>query len=75
MILDLGVASTGGFSVLPPSQHTLSKQMMKKWEVWEENIDKDTNNRMLEQMALHAPQVIRATSTKDLETNPAAMIR
>jgi hypothetical protein len=53
--------------VLPPSQHALSKEMMKKWEVWEENIAKATNQRILQQMALHPPQVIRATSTKDLD--------
>ena len=47
--------------VLPPSQHTLSKQMMKNMEVWEENIAKATNKRMLEQMALHVPQIIKAT--------------
>ena len=58
--------------VLPPSQHTLSKQMMKKWEVWEENIAKVTNKRILEQMAFHAPQVIRATSTQDLDPLPLA---
>ena len=46
---------------------------MKKWEVWEENIAKATNKRMLEQMALHAPQVIRATSTKDLDPAPLAV--
>ncbi len=45
---------------------------MKKWEVWEENIAKATNKRMLEQMSLHAPQVIRATSTQDLDPLPLA---
>ncbi len=56
--------------VLSPSTHTLSKQMMKYMEVWEENIAKATNKRMLEQMALHAPQIIKATSTQDLDPLP-----
>jgi hypothetical protein len=34
--------------VMPPSQHALSKQMMKKWELWEENKEKATNTRMLQ---------------------------
>ncbi len=38
--------------------------MMKNMEVWEENINKATNKRMLEQMTLHAPQTIKATSTR-----------
>ena len=58
--------------VMPPSQHTLSKQMMKNMEVWEDNINKATNKRMLEQMALHAPQTIKATSTQDLDPLPLA---
>jgi hypothetical protein len=36
-------------------------------EFWEDNIKKATNKRMLEQMALHAPQTIKATSTQDLD--------
>ena len=46
--------------------------MMKHMEVWEENIDKASNKRMLEQMTLHAPQIIRATSTQDLDPLPLA---
>jgi hypothetical protein len=44
--------------------------MMKNMEVWEENINKTTNKRMLEQMPLHAPQTIKATSTQDLDPLP-----
>jgi hypothetical protein len=44
--------------------------MMKNMEVWEENIAKPTNKRMLEQMALHAPQIIKTTSTQDLDPLP-----
>jgi hypothetical protein len=46
--------------------------MMKNMEVWEENINKATNKRMLEQMDLHAPQTIKATSTQDLDPLPLA---
>ncbi len=45
---------------------------MKNMEVWEENISKATNKRMLEQMALHASQTIKATSTQDLDPLPLA---
>jgi hypothetical protein len=44
--------------------------MMKKLEVRDENIDKATNKRMLEQMTLHAPQIIKSTSTQDLDPLP-----
>ena len=47
--------------VMPPSQHALSKQMMKNWEPWGENMKMATNKRMLQQLALHAPQTIKAT--------------
>ena len=45
---------------------------MKNMEFWEDNIKKATNKRMLEQMALHAPQTIKATSTQDLDPLPLA---
>jgi hypothetical protein len=41
--------------------------MMKNMEVWEDNIKKDTNKRMMDQMALHVPQTIKTTSTQDLD--------
>ncbi len=44
--------------------------MMKNMEVWEENINKTMNKKMLEQMNLHAPQTIKATSTQDLDPLP-----
>ena len=58
--------------VMSPSQHTLSKEMMKNMDFREDNIKKATNKRMLEQMALHAPQTIKATSTQDLDPLPLA---
>ncbi len=45
---------------------------MKNMEVWEENINKATNKRMLEQMAFHASQTIKVTSTQDLDPFPLA---
>jgi hypothetical protein len=53
-------------------QDTLSKQMMKNMEVWEDNINKATNKRILEKMVLHAPQTIKTTSTQDLDPLPLA---
>jgi hypothetical protein len=50
--------------VLPPSQHTLSKQMMKKWEVWEENIAKATNKRMLKQCFPPKPPISSSSAWK-----------
>jgi hypothetical protein len=63
-----GDASDGGFStVMPPSQHTLSRQMMKNMDIWVDKIANVTNRRMLEQWALHKPQTIKTTSTEDLD--------
>ncbi|MCG3769725.1 MAG: hypothetical protein JW384_00855 [Nitrosomonadaceae bacterium] len=58
--------------VMPPSQHALSKQVMKNWDFWEKKNANATNKRMLEQWALHKPQKIRATSTHDLDPPPLA---
>ena len=56
--------------VMPPSQHTLSRQVMKNMDIWVNNIAKTTNKRMLEEWALHKPQTIKATSTQDLDPPP-----
>ena len=56
--------------VMPPSQNAISKQMMKKWEPWETNIHKSNNSRMLQQLALHTQQIIKTTSTQDLDPLP-----
>jgi hypothetical protein len=58
--------------VMPPSQHTLSRQMMKNLDIWVDKIANATNRRMLEQWALHKPQTIKATSTQDLDPAPLA---
>ena len=52
---------------MPPSQHTLSRQVMKNNDPWVDNIAKATNKRMLEEWSLHKPQTIKATSTQDLD--------
>ena len=39
--------------VIPPSQRTLSRQIMRKWEPWKTNIGKSNNHRMLQQLAFH----------------------
>jgi hypothetical protein len=58
--------------VNPPSQRAISKQMMKKWEPWETNTQKSNNPRMLQQLAFHTQQIIKATSTQDLDPRPLA---
>ncbi len=40
-------------SVILPSQQTLSRQMMRNWEVWITNIQKSNNHRMLQQLTFH----------------------
>jgi hypothetical protein len=44
--------------------------MMKKWEPWETNMRKSNNSRMLHQLAFHTQQIIKATSTQDLDPRP-----
>jgi len=44
--------------------------MMKNWEPWELNMRKATNPRMLQQLVFHAQQIIKATSTQDLDPLP-----
>jgi hypothetical protein len=57
---------------MPPSQNEISKQMMKKWEPWETNMRKSRNSLMLQQLALHSQQIIKAKSTQDLNPRPLA---
>jgi hypothetical protein len=44
--------------LMPPSQRALSKQMMKYWGPWETNMQKSTNQRMLQQLAFRMQQII-----------------
>jgi hypothetical protein len=46
-------------------------QMMRDWEVWNTNIQKSNNHRML-QLAFHVEQTIKATITQDLDPRPLA---
>ena len=55
---------------MSPSQSAISKQMMNKWEPWETNMRKSNNHLMLQQMTLHTEQIIKTTSTKDLDPRP-----
>jgi hypothetical protein len=54
------------------SQSALSKQMLEKWEPWELNLRKSNNSRMLQQLAIHTQQIVKATSTQDLDPLPLA---
>jgi hypothetical protein len=58
--------------VRPSSQCALSQQMMKYWGPWENIMQKSTNSRMLQQLPFHTQQIIRATSTQDLDPLPLA---
>ena len=39
---------------------------MRNWEVWNTNIEKSNNHRILQQWTLHTQQTIQETSTQDL---------
>jgi hypothetical protein len=53
--------------VMPPSQRTLSRQIMRKWEPWTTNIGKSNDHRMLQQLVFHKKQTIKATRVQDLD--------
>ena len=57
---------------MSPSQNEISKQMMKKWEPWETSMQNSRNPRMLQQLTLHSQQIIKSTSTQDLDPRPLA---
>jgi hypothetical protein len=44
--------------------------MMGKWEPWETNMLKSNNSRMLRPLTLHTQQIIKVTSTQDLDPLP-----
>jgi hypothetical protein len=58
--------------VMSPSQNEISKEMMKKRDSWETSIQKSRNPRMLQQLTLHSQQIIKSTSTQDLDPRPSA---
>ncbi len=56
--------------VMSPSQYTLSRQIMRKWEPWTTNIGKSNNHRILQQLASHKQQTIKSTRVQDLDPSP-----
>jgi hypothetical protein len=63
--------------VQPPSQRTLSRQLMRACPLWKTNIDTDSNERistrMLEQLALRTPKSFHTTSEQDLSPRPCVV--
>ncbi len=45
---------------------------MKNWEPWETNMRNSNNSRMFHHLTLHTQQIIKATSTQDLDPRPLA---
>ena len=60
--------------VLPPTQRTLSRQIMKKWLPWTTILSSSSNTRMLEQLTLRTPLIIDATKAQDLNPAPCSNI-
>jgi hypothetical protein len=58
--------------VMTPSQHTLSRQIMRKWEPWTTNTGKSYNHRMLQQLAFHKQQTIKTTKVQDPDPRTCA---
>ena len=58
---------------LPPSQCTLSRQIIRNWEPWTTNTGKSNNNhRMIQQLVFHKQQCIKTTNIQDLDPRPCA---
>jgi hypothetical protein len=58
--------------VMSPSQCTLSRQIMRKWEPSTTNIGKSNNHRMVQQMTFHKRQTIKSTRVQDLDARSCA---
>ena len=56
--------------VLPPSQRTLSRQIMRNWEPWTTNTGKSNNHRMFQQLSFHKQQTIKTVRVQDLDPSP-----
>jgi hypothetical protein len=60
--------------VQPPSQRTLSRQLMSAWPLWKTNMDNVSNTRistlMLEQLPLRTPKTFHSTIEQDLNPRP-----
>jgi hypothetical protein len=48
--------------------------MMRDWEVWNTNIQKSNNHRMLHQSTFYTQQTVKTTSTQDLDPRPLSNI-
>jgi hypothetical protein len=60
--------------VLPPTQRSLSRQIMKAWAPWTEVIAFSQNSRMLEQLTLRTPLTIDASKEQHLDSRPCSNI-
>jgi hypothetical protein len=60
--------------VLPPTQRSLSWQIMKARAPWSEVMASSQNSRMLEQLTLRTPLTIDATKEQDLDPRPCSYI-
>ena len=58
--------------VMTPSQRVLFGQMTRTWEIWNTNIRKSNNNRMMQQLDFHVQKIIPTTSVQDLHPRPCA---
>jgi hypothetical protein len=59
--------------VQPPSQRTLSRQLMRTCPLWKTNIVTGSNTRMLEQLGLRTPMSIHTTIERDLNPRPCSV--
>jgi hypothetical protein len=58
--------------VMSPSQRTVSRQIMRKWEPWTTNIGKSNDHGVLQQLVFHKNQTIKVTRVQDLDPRPCA---
>ena len=56
--------------VLPPSQSTISRQIMRNWEPSTTNTGKSHNHRMIQQLTFHKHQTIKGTRVQVLDPSP-----
>ena len=60
--------------VLPPTQCSLSRQIMKAWAPWSEVISPSQNSRMFEQLTLRTPLTIDVSKEQDLDPRSCSNI-
>ncbi len=59
--------------VMSPSQRVLSRQMMRTWEIWNTNMRKSNNTRMIQKLDFHAQKNI-STLLVNLLTQDVLMV-